>query len=169
VSNRSRGGLATVLWADDSAPAPSYRASTTLTHPKGDPMKRLTMFTAVLLVLAAVSFALAAGGPGKFETTLTGKGANTEHGALDGTWTIDLANPSSGRVKLTWNGDLKGGGKYVISGNTIALTPKKGGWCKATAEYAFKLSGTTLTFTPIKDTCAVRRDVLTHGPWTKIG
>lgn len=132
-------------------------------------MKRLTMLAAVLLTLAPVPFALAAAGPGKYETKLTGKGANTEHGALDGTWTLDLANPISGPLKLTWNGHLKGGGKYAISGSTITLAPKKGGACKTTAKYAFKLSGRTLTFTPIKDTCSVRRDVLTHGPWTQIG
>jgi hypothetical protein len=62
-----------------------------------------------------------------------------------------------------------GGGKYAISGTTITLTPKKDGKCKTTAEYALKLSGQTLTFTPIKDTCEVRRDVLTFGPWMKIG
>jgi len=49
------------------------------------------------------------------------------------------------------------------------LTPKKGGQCKTKAKYYFKLSGKTLTFTPIKDTCTARRDVLTFGPWTKIG
>jgi P pilus assembly chaperone PapD len=132
-------------------------------------MKRLTMLAAVLLTFAAVSFALAAAGPGKFETKLTGKGANTEHGDLDGTWTIDLANPTSGHLKLTVNGHQKGGGKYTISGTTITLTPKKAGTCKTTAKYTFTLSGNTLKFTPINDTCAVRRDVLTHGPWTKIG
>ena len=132
-------------------------------------MKRLTMLAAMLLTLAAAPFALAAAGPGKFETTLSGKGANTQHGGLDGTWTIDLANPTSGKVKLTWNGHVKGGGRYAISGTTLTLTPKKGGTCKTTAEYALKLSGKTLTFTPIKDTCEVRRDVLTYGPWTKIG
>jgi len=132
-------------------------------------MKRLTMLTAVLLTLAAVPLALAAGGPGKFETKLTGKGANTQGGKEDGTWTIDLSNPTSGRVDLTWNGQKAGGGKYVISGSTITLTPKKGSECKTKGKYTFKLSGSTLTFTTIKDTCADRRDVLTYGPWRKIG
>jgi hypothetical protein len=132
-------------------------------------MKRLTMLTAVLLTLAAVPLALASTGPGKFESTLSGKGANTGHGELDGTWTIDLANPTSGTPQLTWNGRVKGGGKYAISGTTITLTPKKGGTCKTTAEYTLKLSGQTLTFMPIKDTCEIRRDVLTYGRWTKIG
>jgi hypothetical protein len=143
--------------------------ATTLSNPKGDSMKRLTTIAATLLTLAAVPLALAAGGPGKFETKLTGNGANTRHGMLDGTWTIDLANPTAGRVKLTWDGHVSGGGKYVISGNTITLTPKKGGQCKTKAKYTFKLTGNTLTFTPIKDTCTVRSDVLTYGPWTNIG
>ncbi len=132
-------------------------------------MKRLTTLAAMLLTLAAVPLALAAGGPGKFETKLTGKGANTEHGMLDGTWTIDLANSTSGRTGLTWNGQKSGGGKYVISGNTITLTPKKNGQCKTKGKYTFNLSGNTLTFTVLKDTCADRRDVLTYGRWTKVG
>jgi hypothetical protein len=130
-------------------------------------MKRLTMLAAMLLTLVAVPLALAAGGPGKFETRIAGKGADTEHGMLDGTWTIDLAN-STGRTDVTWNGQKSGGGTYVISGSTITLTPKKNGQCKTTGTYTFKLSGSTLTFTSIKDACTVRRDVLTHGPWTKI-
>ena len=38
-----------------------------------------------------------------------------------------------GTVKLTRNGKRLGGGKYVISGSTIKLTPKKGGNCTARA------------------------------------
>jgi hypothetical protein len=133
-------------------------------------MKRLTILAAVLLTLAATPIALAAAGPGKFETTLTGKSANTQNGAFDGTWTIDLANATSGRLMLTRDGELKGGGKYAISGTTITLTPKEGGACTTTAKYALHFSGEKLTFTLINDdTCAVRKDVLTHGPWTKIG
>jgi hypothetical protein len=87
-----------------------------MSHPEGDPMKRLTTLAAVLLTLAAAPLALAAAGPGRFETKLTGTGADTEHGMLDGTWTLDLANPTSGPLKLTWNGQQKGGGEYSISG-----------------------------------------------------
>ena len=60
-------------------------------------MKRVAMLIAGLLSLTAVSMALAAGGPGKFETKITGKGAKTEHGMLDGTWSIDLTNATPGR------------------------------------------------------------------------
>jgi hypothetical protein len=131
-------------------------------------MKRLVTLAATLLALTAVPFALASGGLGNFKTTLAGKGANTEHGRLDGAWAIDLGNRTSGALKLTWNGQLRGGGRYVISGSTITLTPKQGGKCKTKAKYTFKRSGNTLTFTPIRDTCATRRDVLTYGAWTRI-
>ncbi len=132
-------------------------------------MKRFTTLAALLLSLTAGSIALAAGGPGKFETKITGKSAKAEHGRLDGTWTVDFANPMSGKVKLTWDGRPAGGGKYVITGSTITLTPKKGGSCKTKGTYRFKLSGKTLTFTTISDRCADRRDILTYGPWTQVG
>ena len=132
-------------------------------------MMRLITLTATLVALTGVPFALASGGPGKFKTRLAGNGAKTEHGQLDGTWTIDLSNPTSGPVKLTFNGHPNGGGTYVISGSTITLTPKNGGACTSKGKYSFNLSGDKLTFTLIKDTCAPRKDVLTYRAWTKIG
>ena len=129
-------------------------------------MKRVTTLIAVLLSLTAASIAIAAGGPGKFQTKITGKGAKTENGRLDGTWVIDLANAHSGNVKLTRNGKPLGGGRYVISGSTIKLTPKKGGRCTTKGKYRFKLRHGTLTFKAISDSCTTRRDVLTYGPWT---
>jgi hypothetical protein len=132
-------------------------------------MKRLITLGAMLLSLTVGSTALATGGLGKFETKISGNSAKTEHGKIHGTWTVDFASPTSGKVKLTWNGKNAGGGEYVISGSTITLTPKKGGDCKAEGKYRFTLSGNTLTFKAISDRCADRRDVLTYGPWTKVG
>jgi hypothetical protein len=132
-------------------------------------MKRLTMLAAMLLTLAAVPLALAAAGPGKFETKLSGKGANTEHGMESGTWTLDLASSTAGAVELTWDGHSKVGGTYTISGSTFSIAPRKGGQCTTAAKYSFKLTGTKLTFKTITDTCSARRDVLTYGTWTKIG
>ena len=131
-------------------------------------MKRLTAL-ATVLTLTSASVALAASGPGKFQTKLTGDGAKTMYGKLDGTWEIDLSSPSAGTVRLTVNGHRKSGGHYTISGSTITLTPNRNGACTTKAKYTLKLSGTTLTFTPIRDTCSVRRDVLAYGPWTRVG
>jgi hypothetical protein len=132
-------------------------------------MKRLMVLASLLLALIVATAALAAsGGLGKFQTKLTGKGANTEHGKLDGTWTIDLSTPRSGKVHLTWNGENGGGGKYVISGSKITLTPKKNGSCKTKGKYKFTLVGNQLTFTKITDSCTERRDVLTGHAWTKV-
>jgi hypothetical protein len=127
------------------------------------------VLASLLLALIVATAALAAGGGlGKFQTKLTGKGANTGHGMLDGTWTIDLSTPTSGKVKLTWNGKSAGGGKYVISGSKITLTPKKNGGCKTKGKYRFTLAGNQLTFKKITDTCTQRRDVLTAHAWTKV-
>jgi|SRR5579859_1500924 hypothetical protein len=132
-------------------------------------MKRLMTLGALLLSLIVGPAALAAGGLGKFQTTIAGNGAKTEHGRLDGTWTVDFASPISGKVKLTRNGHPAGGGRYVISGSTITLTPKPGGGCKTKGSYRLKRSGHTLTFTTIRDRCSDRRNILTHGTWTKLG
>ena len=132
-------------------------------------MKRLALLTTICLALIPAALAAASGGLGKFETKLTGKGATTDGGKLDGTWTIDLASRTSGPLHLTWNGHNNGGGTYSISGSEITLTPKKGGSCKHKAKYRFAVSGGRLTFTRLSDSCSVRRDVLTFGVWTKVG
>ncbi len=132
-------------------------------------MKRRITLGVIVMSFAAVSIAQAAGGLGKFQTKIRGSSAKTEHGRLDGTWTVDFATPTSGKVKLTRNGEPAGGGKYVISGSTMTLTPKPGGSCKTKGEYHFKLSGRTLTFKTISDRCTDRRDILTYGPWTQLG
>jgi hypothetical protein len=132
-------------------------------------MKRLTALGAVVLALTAASACIAAGDLGKFKTKLTGNGAATEHGMLDGTWTIDLSSPTAGKVDLTWDGHHAGGGTYVISGSTITLTPKQGGGCTTKAKYTLRVSGKTLAFKRITDTCTQRRDVLTAHPWTRVG
>jgi hypothetical protein len=168
VRDPSGGLAATVPQADDSERTPAYRAGTTLSFHKGDSMKRVTTLVAVLLSLTAASAAIAAGGPGKFQTRLAGKGAKTENGRLDGTWVLDLASAPSGTIKLTWNGESLGGGKYVISSSVITFTSKRGGQCVTKGKYRFKLRHKTLRFTAISDACMTRRDVLTYGPWTMV-
>lgn len=132
-------------------------------------MKRLTVLASLLLALIMAMTALAAsGGLGKFQTRLTGKGASTEHGKLDGNWTINFSTPTSGKVKLTRNGESSGKGSYVISGSRITFTPKKHGNCKTKGKYRFTLTGNRLTFTKITDSCTERTDVLTGHAWTKV-
>jgi hypothetical protein len=131
-------------------------------------MKRLAMLASVLLALSVTSVALATGGLGKFKTTITGKGAKTDHGMLDGTWTIDLSSPTSGKVRLTKNGRNGNGGTYVITGSTITLTPTKKRLCTTKGIYKYKLTGRKLTFTKVSDTCIVRSDILTARRWTKV-
>ena len=131
-------------------------------------MKRVAMFSAILLAVTSASIALAAGGPGKFESKITGNGAKTDNGRLDGTWTIDLKSPTSGPLNLTVNGHDQGGGTYEISGSKITFTPKKGGSCKTKGKYSFTRNADTLTFKRISDSCKVRFDVLTAHTWKKI-
>ena len=85
---------------------------------------------------------------------------------LDGTWSIDLANPTLRRVKLTRNGKPLGGGKYVISGSTDQAHAKEGRQVHDQGQVHVQADGKKLTFKPINDTCTTRRDVLTFGPWT---
>jgi hypothetical protein len=132
-------------------------------------MKRVAMLGAILLVVSIASVALAAGGPGKFESKITGTGPKTGNGQLDGTWTIDLKSSTSGPLNLTRNGQNMGGGTYAISGSKITFTPKKGGSCSTKGKYTFMRSGKTLTFTKVSDSCKVRFDVLTAHSWKKIG
>ncbi len=132
-------------------------------------MKRLIAVTVLALAMVGSSVALASGGLGKFRSKLTGNSSKTEHGRLDGTWTIALSSPTSDRVRLTWNGHPSGGGTYTISGSRITFSPKRHGSCTTVGKYSFKLRGDTLTFTKIRDTCTIRRDVLTAGSWTKVG
>jgi len=131
-------------------------------------MKRVAMVGAIPLVLTSASIALAASGPGKFESTISGNGRKTDNGRVDGKWTIDLKSPTSGPLNLTVNGHDQGGGTYAISGSRITFTPKKGGSCKTKGKYSFTRSAKTLTFTRISDSCKVRFDVLTAHTWKKI-
>jgi hypothetical protein len=60
-------------------------------------MKGFTTLAGLLLSLTAGSIALATGGPGRFETKITGKSVMAEHGRLDGTWTVDFAKRGPAR------------------------------------------------------------------------
>jgi len=130
-------------------------------------VKRLIAAVATLVVLVAATVALAATSlTGTYTTKITGKGANTLKGGLDGSWKLTL---KSGKYSVIWNGKAAVSGAYKIKGTTISLTDKSGpDKCKGTGKYKFKLAGKTLTLTKISDTkaCAGREAVLAH-PFTK--
>ena len=130
-------------------------------------MKRLIAAVATLIVLVGATVALAATSlSGTYTTKITGKGANTLKGGLDGAWKITL---KSGKYTATWKGKAAVNGAYTIKGTTISLTDKGGpDKCKGTGKFKFKLAGKTLTLTKIRDTkaCAGRDAVLAH-PFTK--
>jgi hypothetical protein len=118
---------------------------------------------AVLIALTATSVALASSTlSGSYTTKITGKGAKTLKGGLDGTWTIKLKNGKY-TVKLGKKSEVTG--SYTIKGNKLKLTDTSGpAKCPGTGTYKFKISGNRATLTKVKDAkaCVGREDVLAH-------
>ena len=130
-------------------------------------MKRITIAVALVgaLALSAVAIANTATLSGTYKTTITGTGANTLNGGLDGAWKLSFKN---GKYKAVVNGSTKASGKFTVSGSTVSLGPGGAG-CTTTGKYKFKLKGKTLTFTKISDGagCIGREGVLAH-KFTKV-
>lgn len=131
-------------------------------------MKRLAAAVVAVAVMALIPAALAAGTlSGKYKEVI--KHDHALGGHLNGTWVIDF---TPGMYSATHNGHAVVKGKDSIKGDKITFEPggSGSGKCPASGKYKFKLSGNKLRFTVIKDSnpaCAGRRDVLTHGPFTK--
>jgi hypothetical protein len=132
-------------------------------------MKRISVVVALLAALAVSATAIAATTSlkGSWSTTITGKGANTLKGALDGKWTLNFSKSGYTVVWKTTAGktmtEVKG--TYKLSGSTIKVTDKSGpGKCPGTGKYKVKQSGKSLSFTKISDgkKCAGREAVLAH-------
>jgi len=122
-------------------------------------MKRVSRVTAIALILAAalVAPAAASGGiSGTYTTTITS-------GSLKGTYKI-LFTPGHFEVKAPYG--ITGKGTDTISGSRITLHgPSKE--CTVPGLYEFKISGSTLTFRKIKDSCP-REAVMTAHPFKKV-
>jgi hypothetical protein len=117
-------------------------------------MKQIRRATALALVLAAASAALAmasSGLSGTYKTTV-----NTA-GSLDGTYEITF---SPGHFTLHAPYNLIGHGTYTISGSKITLHGP--GKCTAAGVYDFKLSGSSLTFKKISDPCSRASVLIAH-------
>jgi hypothetical protein len=134
------------------------------TDPKGsNRVKRLIIAVSILVALTVASVAFAASTlSGSYTTKITGKGANTLNGALDGTWTLKLKN---GKYSVKLGPKAEVHGNYTIKGNTISITDTGGpAKCKGTGKYKFKIKGSSATLTKVKDSkaCVGREDVLAH-------
>jgi hypothetical protein len=127
-------------------------------------MNRLALITAVIACLFVTSIAEAANSPtGAYKAQIT---SNLYGGELKGEWGIAFKN---GAYTVTDKGTAVVHGLYTIGGTKITFTDKSGkDLCLGTGAYTFKLTGSTLKFTKVKDTtaCAARSAVLA-GSFTK--
>jgi hypothetical protein len=128
-------------------------------------VKRIITTAVAVVVLALVPAALAASGlSGTYKETITSKKLFGGH--LVGTWTIKL---KGGGYTVKLNGRPVAKGTYTLSGSDLTVMDTPGpGSCRGTGKYSIKLSGTSLTFTKISDSCVSRVDVITYGTWMKI-
>jgi hypothetical protein len=128
-------------------------------------VKRAITTAVAVVVLAVVPAALAASGlSGTYKETITSKKLLGGH--LVGTWTIKL---KSGKYTVTYNGQTAAKGTYKLNGSDLTVTDTPGpGACPHPGKYSIKLSGRSLTFTKISDTCVSRVDVVTFTTWTKV-
>ena len=130
-------------------------------------MKRIAVAVSLIAVLALASAALAVVKlAGTYQTTITGTALG---GALKGTWTIKF-KAKGHHYNVTDAGTVVTQGNYKVKGKDITLHDQTGPLaCPGAGEYSFNLSGTTLTFTMIKDSpkCPGRQAVLA-GTFTKL-
>jgi hypothetical protein len=123
-------------------------------------MKRfgaLAVVTVVVVALAASSVALAAGGlSGTYTTTIKSPAQ------LKGRWVLTFAQGGSYTVAV--NGQPVARGRYTSTAKTITLDRERGSGCTGAGTYAWKKSGTTVSFTRKRESgsCQARAAVLSH-------
>jgi hypothetical protein len=103
---------------------------------------------------------------GTFQTTIAGLTPS----ALNGTWQVRFL--SGGRYTVLRNGAVLAQGQDTITASKIVFGHERGpSACKGTqasATYRWALRGRTLTFTPVRETCAGRRIVLLTHPLLRV-
>jgi hypothetical protein len=121
-------------------------------------MKRFTIATFAVVVLALSSAALAGGtAAGRYATTIKSPAA------FKGTWVLTLAK--GGTFTVASNNRILVRGKYVVTGSRITFGRETGqGACPKTGTYTWKKSGKTLRLTRVSDSplCSGRSGVLAH-------
>ena len=94
--------------------------------------------------------------------------------ALNGTWLIEfVADGTYVVVKQPKAKTFLIGGSSTVSGNKVTLVDKVGPLrctgSSATGTYSWKLTGKTLKFTKVEDSCGGRPLVFSSASWTKLG
>ncbi len=124
-------------------------------------MKKIALAAATLAATSAAGLALAA--PGLWPHVYSAKIAGAKIAPLNATWHLAVRHAS---FSLTRNGTPAVAGSLQISRNRITFHDRTGAFscrgAQAVATYTWRLNGARLTFTPVRDTCAGRRTVLTH-------
>ncbi|MGH3077271.1 MAG: hypothetical protein ACRDPZ_03715 [Gaiellaceae bacterium] len=108
-------------------------------------------------VLAMSSVALAAGGlSGTYATTIKSPAQ------LKGKWALILAK--GGTYTVAVNGQPVARGRYSSTATTITFDRERGSGCIGAGTYAWKKSGTTVTFVRKRESasCSARATVLSH-------
>jgi hypothetical protein len=120
-------------------------------------MRSLAFVAAAIAALVVSSVALAAGGVAGTYTTTVSSPAQ-----LKGKWSLILAKGGAYSVKL--DGEVVARGRYTSTAKTITLFREQGSGCTGAGTYAWKRSGTTMTFAKKRETssCQARALVLGH-------
>jgi hypothetical protein len=122
-------------------------------------MRRFVVAVATIAALALSPSALAAGRlNGKYQTKLAS-------GPLKGTVTLGFGKSGAYTVKGAF-GTITG--QDTVSGSTVTFSHEHGSACKRAGKYRFKLTGKTVKFTKISDSCGDRVGVLVR-TFTKVG
>ncbi len=118
---------------------------------------QLLSLAAGIGALVASSAALAAGGlTGKYTTTISSPAQ------IKGKWTLTLAK--SGVYTVALNGKIGARGRYSSTATTITFREPASTGCGGSGTYAWKKSGSTLTFVRKRESsaCQPRALILAH-------
>ena len=109
--------------------------------------------------------------PGTYTTTIVeadipaGASADMRTGIV-GNWEIIVHGPTHAVVRV--NGREVVSAPFELQGNQITFQEDSGEYaCHAVGRYSWAMSGSTLRYTRIEDSCDGRYVVLTAHPWTK--
>jgi hypothetical protein len=97
---------------------------------------------------------------GTYTTAITAQEAKDANADVAGDWELEFTE--SGIVYLTWTGERLGQARYTVTQDQIEI--EAGPACDASGSYGWTLENGVLTFTRVRDYCAVRQTVLTTHP-----